>query len=781
MDVSYNPTGTIIAFVLIIFGAYTALALAKRARAVEGTIRLGWLAASSFALGFAIWSMHFIAIVATRFAAPVALDVGEMMLPLVTAVPLIGSAFLPLCRARPGPARVILAGVIMGFGICVLHYLGLAAITGVVPTYDPLLVAASAFLAAGSCTLMLLLAVRQQGQAGQIVSSIGLGAAIAATHYVGMSATCFHADLPLATAQDFPVRWVAAGIASATVLLFAFALLAILFDRYVAEMAARETALIRSSEQRLRNILEQLPLGIGIADVQTGRLTIINRHAHKLLGANFDPSSLEPPALEGSAERDPSAELAPFASALRGGFVGGRLVDYQGLEGRRSTLEVWAAPVFNATGDQDHAVYAFQDVTSRLRAEAELRQAQKMEAVGQLTGGIAHDFNNLLTAVLGNLDLLDGHLDGDPARTLLRNAIDATERGARLTSQLLGFSRRQSLRPEPVDLNQVVAGMTDLLASTLGGTVQIRTIGNEDLWPALADRTQLELVILNLAINARDAMPLGGTILIRTENVRTDAPVAGTDPPAGEHVLLSVSDDGDGMPAETLARVFEPFFTTKPPGKGSGLGLSQVLGIAQQLGGGVRIRSEPFQGTTVQLFMPRGAAAAAAAEQQGPGPRATETLLAGRTILLVDDDRDVRIAACATLTLFGCTVIEGSSGRAAIDLLAEHGDRIDLVMMDYAMPGMTGLEAAERIRAVRPSLPVLLVTGYADPEMLGSAAEHFPVLGKPFRSAQLASRLGSLLESSLVSSASVVRFPQPRPRVRPSTSTSSAASEQAML
>ena len=400
-----------------------------------------------------------------------------------------------------------------------------------------------------------------------------------------------------------------------------------------------------------------------------------------------------------------------------------------------------------------------------------------MEAVGQLTGGIAHDFNNLLTAALGNLDLLALRIEDDGARTLLRNAIEATERGARLTSQLLGFSRRQSLSPEIVHVNQVVAGMTDLLGSTLGGTVQVQTAPSAELWPALADRTQLELVILNLAINARDAMPLGGTILIRTENVRTDPPTAATDPPAGEHVLLSVADNGSGMPPETLARVFEPFFTTKPPGKGSGLGLSQVLGIAQQLGGGVRIRSAEGRGTKVELFIPRGIEQIGTAIA-GPDVGHDDTLpsLDERRILIVDDDDDVRVAARSTLAVLGCNVIEACSGQEAIDLASRPGTGLDAIVMDYAMPEMTGVDAAERIRAAMPDLPILLVTGYADPEMLGEAAQRFPFLAKPFRSNQLAARLASLLDahepaSRRPSSASVVRFPRPLPRARPQVAT----------
>ncbi len=749
--IAYNPIGAIVALVLASLGAYTALSLARRARAVDGAIRVGWLLSSAVTFGLAVWSMHIIALVSTTFTMPMSLDLGQMILPLVVAVPVIGIGLLPLCaRERPGAARVIFGGVLMGLGICVLHYLGSAAIRFTAPSYDPLRVAMSAFLAAGSCTLMLLLSIRQHGQPAQVASAIGLGFAIAATHVVGMLATCFQAHPPFVVAGAFPVRWVAAGIVAATLLLFLLALFASLFDRRIAEMTARETELLRRSEQRLRNILEQLPLGIALAGAATGRLSVVNRRAHDLLGNDVDSALLEAAML---IDQPTGATTDP-----RHGFVGGRIVAYADLAGRPASLEVWATPILGAEGGPGQIVYAFQDVTSRLSAEAELRQAQKMEAVGQLTGGIAHDFNNLLTAALGSLDLLSLQVDAEPARTLLRNAIEAAERGARLTSQLLGFSRRQSLRPEIVHVNAVVDGMRELLGSTLGGTVQVQTAPSAELWPALADRTQLELVILNLAINARDAMPLGGTILIRTENVRTDHPTAIADPPDGEHVLLSVSDNGTGMSPETLARVFEPFFTTKPPGKGSGLGLSQVLGIAQQLGGGVRIRSGEGRGTTVEVFVPRGIAAEAP-ETPDDAVAAAPVPLDGRRILLVDDDGDVRVAARSTLTLLGCTVIEACCGREAIDLVAAHGDDIDAIVMDYAMPEMTGVEAAERIRAMRPVLPILLVTGYADPDWLRDAAKQFPILAKPFRSGQLAARLGILFVADDAAAPRVVRFP----------------------
>ena len=500
---------------------------------------------------------------------------------------------------------------------------------------------------------------------------------------------------------------------------------------------------MRRGEQRLRDILEQLPIGIRVTDNATGETLVANRQAHAMLGRDVDRSVFSrSSAGEGSGVAPPASASASCIDTCTGA---GDLLDYQRPDGERITLETFSAPVLDDVGVSVLTVNAFQDVTRRLRAEADFRQAQKMDAVGQLTGGVAHDFNNLLTAVLGNLELLQAHLAGETSRTLLRNAIEATERGARLTGQLLGFARRQALHPEPVDVEAVVAGMTALLASTLGGTIRIRTEAMAGLWPALADRTQLDLVVLNLAINARDALPYGGTILIGSENVRLGAPAGPNDPAAGDYVMLSVRDDGTGMSPDVLARVFEPFFTTKAPGKGSGLGLSQVLGIAQQLGGGVRIFSEPGCGTTIQVFMPRGHVPAASNDvEAGPAP-SRRAELGGRLILLVDDDLDVRRATSATLAQFGCRVIEASSGAEAIEIVLGRGETLDAVVMDHAMPGMTGVEAAERLMVTQPGLPVLLVTGYADPEHPGLSGTILPVLLKPFRGAALAERLSALL------------------------------------
>ncbi len=372
-------------------------------------------------------------------------------------------------------------------------------------------------------------------------------------------------------------------------------------------------------------------------------------------------------------------------------------------------------------------------IAERERVESTLRQMQRLEAVGQLTSGVAHDFNNLLTVVLGNIGFLEKEfaakaIDGR-ARQRLGYMRSAAERGAKLTDQLLSFSRRQRLEPQSLDLNETVIGMRDLLQSTMGGSIHIDTKHHCGLWPALVDPTQLELAILNLAINARDAMQVGGTLKVETKNAKLGPPLYPEDPPAGEYVAVSVSDTGTGMTDEIRAKVFEPFFTTKEVGKGSGLGLSQVLGFAKQSGGGVCIESRLGAGTSVHIYLPRAEAKLA--------PRPREPVLLGQaegsrgqTILLIDDDNAVREVTRAILHELGYRVLEAGSSGAALDLV-EREPRIDLMMVDFAMPGMNGAEVARLARAKRPTLPILFVTGFADRAALAGISEA-QIISKPF-------------------------------------------------
>ena len=375
-------------------------------------------------------------------------------------------------------------------------------------------------------------------------------------------------------------------------------------------------------------------------------------------------------------------------------------------------------------------------VTARERAQEQLRQAQKMETIGQLTGGVAHDFNNLLMAVMGNLDLLRKRLPDDPRlHRLVDGALQGAERGASLTQRLLAFARQQDLRAVSVDLRALIEGMVDLLERSLGPRVMLRIDIPEGLPPARIDANQLELAILNLAINARDAMPDGGTIdiTVAEHQAKRDPALA-----PGRYLELSVADTGTGMSSEILKRAIEPFFSTKQVGKGTGLGLSMAHGLAVQLGGALQLTSIVGKGTCATLVLPVGTVAP---ETESPAPVA-EKVKRSAVILFVDDDPLIAMSTVEMLEDLGHQVIGASSGQHALDILRS-AQPVDLMVTDHMMPGMTGLELAAASREVRPALPVLLATGYA--ELPEGTQLDLPRLAKPYHQDQLRERLDQLL------------------------------------
>jgi PAS domain S-box-containing protein len=394
--------------------------------------------------------------------------------------------------------------------------------------------------------------------------------------------------------------------------------------------------------------------------------------------------------------------------------------------------------------DGDYRIMATaRDVTDRDAIENQLRQSQKMEAVGQLTGGLAHDFNNLLTTVIGNLELLSAQVAGDPlALQYLGAAQRGAENGAKLTEQLLAFSRRQHLQPRAVDLNDVIRGMQQLLSRMIGTTISVRTILAPELWPALVDPTQIEVAILNLAINARDAMPHGGTLTIETRNLRGDSHLLPTEIAARHCICVSVRDTGTGMTEEVARSAIEPFFTTKEQGRGSGLGLSQVYGVVQQSNGAMRIESRPGAGTVVHLYLRRTAGKDAAASRTSDRPQ--DRQLTAR-VLVVDDDEEVREVTEQMLREIGYVTTGLGSGQEALDAFA-HGEIPDLLVIDIAMPGLNGIETVRRAREQRSELKVLYVSGYAD---LGGERQtnDDPRIKKPFRLTELSAAVRAALGS----------------------------------
>ncbi|MEK9212927.1 PAS domain S-box protein [Sphingomonas sp. 2378] len=433
------------------------------------------------------------------------------------------------------------------------------------------------------------------------------------------------------------------------------------------------------------------------------------------------------------------------------------------LDGHRRHYELRFSPLVSPEGTPLGAYQFATDVSERLAQqerladmEAQLRQSQKMEAVGQLTGGIAHDFNNLLQVVVGNLEMLDRFLPIDEhprARRAATHAMTGAKRAATLTQRLLAFSRRQPLAPQSVDAIRLVDGLSDLLTRTLGEQVSLAIEAAPDLWPVEADPNQLESAILNLAVNARDAMPHGGTLSIAMRNATLDGlttmaagPVPySTDP--GDYVAIEVSDTGIGMDRATLGRVFEPFFTTKEVGKGTGLGLSMVYGFAKQSGGQVNIESHPGQGTRVTLFLPRHHGEAAPIVEASA---ATRPMRGSETILVVEDDADVRAYSTEALRELGYEVLEAEDGASALALLdAPEATRIALLFSDVVLPGgMTGADLASAARSLHPELKVLFTTGYARDVIVhgGRLDAGVALITKPFDFADLAARIRAMLD-----------------------------------
>jgi len=410
------------------------------------------------------------------------------------------------------------------------------------------------------------------------------------------------------------------------------------------------------------------------------------------------------------------------------------------------TWETILSPVRNAAGRTDRLVGAIRDITSRVKTEERLREAQRMEAVGHLTGGLAHDFNNLLQVIRSNLELLEPAVENNEvARRRLAGALHGADRAAQLTRQLLSFARRQPLEPKVINLSRLIGDMTDLLRRTLGEGVQVETIIGGGLWNTLADPAQVESAVLNLALNARDAMPGGGRLTVEIANASLDEAYArqieGLTP--GQYVMIAVSDTGEGMDEAIRKRVFEPFFTTKAEGKGSGLGLAMVYGFARQSSGHIQIYSEPGQGTTVKIYLPRSRDAVASPAS----PAALAAHGEAETILVVEDEAPVRAAAVSTLESLGYRCLEAEDAQAALALITG-GERVDLVFSDVVMPGtVKARDFVERLGTVAPGVPILFTSGYTENAIVhhGRLDDGFNLLSKPYARDDLARRVAHLL------------------------------------
>ena len=532
-------------------------------------------------------------------------------------------------------------------------------------------------------------------------------------------------------------------------------MLAHTFREMAATIAAR-TAALHTSEQRYRLLFDASPLPIYVADLATYRLLAVNDAAVMQYGW-----SREELTARTMLDLRPPSERLRFLSTARA-------LDEAQAFNERANAGVWRhlrkdgstidVEVFTAITEYEGRPARLSipvDVTGRRRAEQalqesqeQLRRSQKMEALGRFAGGIAHDFNNLLTGILGYCDLALADLQpGAPEREDFEAIRAAAQRAAALTGQILGFSRGRVVQAVPLDLNDVLAELEPMLARVIGEHIRMETHRASVLDPVLADPGQLEQVVLNLALNARDAMPDGGTLSILTRNERVEAhDPAHPGVPAGDWVVLELADSGVGMDGETQARIFEPFFTTKERGQGTGLGLATVYGIVRQAGGTVRVRSTPGEGSTFTLYLPRTVVAREARRPEAPAPAARG---GGETVLLVEDEDAVRAIARETLARWGYRVLLAPDGAAALTLARRHHEPIDLLLTDVVMPGLHGRALAEALQRDRPSLRVLFMSGYTEDEVLhrGISTEALAFIAKPFTPDALAARVRAVLDA----------------------------------
>ncbi|HEY0413195.1 MAG TPA: response regulator [Allosphingosinicella sp.] len=506
---------------------------------------------------------------------------------------------------------------------------------------------------------------------------------------------------------------------------------------------------LRLAEQRQAAIISSLPIVLYLEEIDaTPRIPkFVSGNFSALTGFDFDQIRASP---ELWGERlHPDDRDRVHAALLRRPQGRSLAVEYrwQCADGQYRHFLDQAVLLRDAAGEAVEYAGTLLDVTDRKDLEGQLVQARKMDAIGQLTGGIAHDFNNLLAAVLGGLGLLERRVPlGEDHLKILNMTRRAAEQGSDLVNRLLAFARRQQLEPAPIEIGALSAAVTDLLSHTLGGLVELEWSIEDKLWRTFADQSQLELALMNLIINARDAMPEGGTISVLAAN-RAVGDGDQANLPAGEYVVLTVADRGCGISSEILEQVMEPFFTTKEVGKGTGLGLSMVYGFAKQSGGAFRIESKVGTGTRAELWLPR-ADDAASERRQRPLADARPTETGALSILLVDDHEGVRATTAAALVDFGHEVMEASDGTQALALLGSSPRCCDLLISDYAMPRVSGAEVIRQARELCPELPAIIITGYADERSIARRPADVLVLPKPFSPEQLRAAIAGAVEGS---------------------------------
>jgi PAS domain S-box-containing protein len=727
---TYDPYLVVLSFAVACLASHAALDLGGRITVSRRWARAAWLATAAIAMGGGIWSMHFIAMLAFIMPMPVSYDFGVTLLSLIVAIGVTGFGFFTIGTRDATALQVILSGIFMGIGIAAMHYLGMAAMR--MPAdirYDHVLVALSVFIAIGASIAALWLAFRTPVTWQRLLAAIVMGSAISGMHYTGMAAATFVANPEMDGAGGVPSLAqtdLALSIATITFVILLLALVASAFDRKFTRLAERETALLRRSEEQLRKLYRETPLPLHAVGVD-GKIEQVSDAWLKLLGYQREDTTgrdLTDFMTEDCKQRYdhtiwPSLQIGEDVEEVECRFVrkSGEVLDV-----------LLNAHEERANGTPVRMLGGIVDITARKRAEEALRRSQRLEAMGQLTGGVAHDFNNLLMVIAGAADKLGRTVRDEKVAGSLKMITTAVKRGKDLTGHLLSFARRQTFETAVLDLDEMLPKFEEMLKRSLRGDIEIRTRTNGGSCRVRVDQGELELALLNLAVNARDAMPDGGilSLAIRRIELFGDADLDGL---RGTFVALELADTGVGIPAEVVTHVFEPFFTTKGPGKGTGLGLSQVYGFAKQSGGTATIRSEPGHGTTIDIYLP--ATDAPVQAEQKTEPVDGEPSSRKGTVLLVEDSSEVAEILAGYLEELGFVVDHVWNAPEALQNLQNKGP-YHLIVTDILMPGrVAGVDLARIVRGSHSGIPILLTTGYSE-RAQEAVSEGFHVLQKPY-------------------------------------------------
>ncbi|MDR7102880.1 MHYT domain-containing protein [Croceicoccus sp. BE223] len=791
---AYDPLLVGLSIFIAVFASFTGLSLARRMGAASGHARRIWLGTAAFALGGGIWSMHFVGMLA--FSLPgmhSSYDPGITVLSFLFPIILTGFGLAIASQRNRSPARLGLAGLLMGSGVLAMHYLGMAAMqmpAGIV--FDPLGVFWSIVIAIVASTIAVWLAFANHALGHRVAASVAMGLAIAGMHYTAMSAASFVAHtMPdnLPSEAGINQASLAMIVAVFSVSLFVVGLGAAKLDQLFTAYDRREARIAlrlrvadilreKGSDAALEEIASLMGSHFGVTRTGYGELDsaedvfdyricwtdgtvppLLGRYPAAAFGEKIVAALsagktivvedlLNEPISDESRTRDTAREVdtrsilvVPFVrdSRLRTivylndrepRYWNGDDIAFMEELAERTRLVIERDAVeqqlrdLNATLEQRVA----ERTLDLEQTQEALLQSQKMEAVGQLVAGMAHDFNNVLASVISAYNLiLRKPEDLERVRRFASAGAEAAERGAKLTGQLMAFSRSQKIQFRPLYVCDVLQGVADLLSRTVGPLIELKMQLNPDPAPVLADAVQVEMMVLNLVINARDAMPAGGTLTISTSKQTLEGDV---EIGPGDYVEVAVRDTGTGMDAETLRRSMEPFYTTKPMGKGTGLGLAQIYGSARQAGGTVRIESVLGEGTTVRVYLPC-TSAIPTAKDHGHSPTDETSSTPPLHVLLVDDDDALRDILGAGLSDAGHKVSAFAHGRSALALL--EFERPHAAVLDFAMPGMNGAELAQQIVARCPDLPVIFVSGFADTTAITNAVDSDAViLQKPF-------------------------------------------------